>query len=173
MNITANTSLRDLAFFVCQHLADSGIEAVLTGGAVVTIYTECRYQSLDLDFISSTELSRITEAMAEIGFHEKSGRHYVHDETEFFVEFLPPPLALGNTLVSSWDTIVSELGTLFLLSPTQSVMDRLAAYYHWNDFEGLNQAVLIAEKQAIDIQEIERWSASENNMEKFSRAVLK
>jgi hypothetical protein len=30
-------SVADLAALVCQHLADSGIEAVLTGGAVVTI----------------------------------------------------------------------------------------------------------------------------------------
>ena len=129
MRITPETSLRELAFIVCQHLADAGIEAVLTGGAVVTIYTDSDYQSLDLDFISHADPSRISDAMATIGFHKTKSRYFEHEATEFFIEFLPPPLAIGRTPITSWEIIETELGTLNLLTPTQSVMDRLQPFF--------------------------------------------
>lgn len=43
--IRQDMAVSELAALVCQHLADNGIEAVLTGGAVVTIYSENEYRS--------------------------------------------------------------------------------------------------------------------------------
>lgn len=55
-----------------------------------------------------------------------------------------------------------------LLSPTDCVKDRLAAYYHWNDKQYLDQAIMISEDNQIDIDEIHRWSEQEGKLFEFN-----
>jgi hypothetical protein len=152
---------------VCTHLKNDGIEAVMSGGAVVTIYTHARFQSYDLDFITIAERKKIQSAMKRLGFEKNGGRYYTHPRTKFLVEFPSPPLAIGNELIRSWKTISTKFGSLFLLTPTQCVMDRLCAYYHWNDFPSLEQALLVTQKQKINLKKIEDWSLREGMQEKF------
>lgn len=57
--------LTDLAIYVYEHLKKRGITTVLTGGGVVTIYSDNQYQSRDLDFISPN-------AHQEVGFQSVS-----------------------------------------------------------------------------------------------------
>ena len=102
MRITSKTTLQELAFIVCEHLRRNGIEAVLTGGAVVSIYTKNEYMSLDLDFITPADRKKIKEAMADIGFEKDASRYFKHSKTKYFVEFPSPPLAIGNEPVQSW-----------------------------------------------------------------------
>ena len=45
--------------------------------------------------------------------------------------------------------------------------DRLAAYYHWDDKQGLEQAINICLEQDVASAEVERWSLQENQMKKF------
>lgn len=47
---------------------------------------------------------------------------------------------------------------LCLLLPTYSVKDRLAAYYYWNDAQALDQAVMVAQAQKINLKAVKRWS---------------
>ncbi len=56
---------------------------------------------------------------------------------------------------------------LKLLSPTDCIKDRLAAFYHWNDIQSLDQAILVAKGNKIDLKEIERWSINEGMIDKF------
>jgi hypothetical protein len=58
-------------------------------------------------------------------------------------------------------------GVLRLLSPTDCVKDRLAAYYHWNDRQGLNQAVMVSARHPVSIEKVKRWSKTEGFTEKF------
>jgi hypothetical protein len=46
------------------------------------------------------------------------------------------------------------------------VKDRLCAFYYWNDLQGLEQAVLVAKNQSVDLKEIKRWSKVEGKEEK-------
>jgi len=55
-----------------------------------------------------------------------------------------------------------------LLSPTDCVKDRLAAFYHWNDRQCLQQAVWVAQERAIDWKEIEWWSRREGKRKEHS-----
>ena len=57
--------------------------------------------------------------------------------------------------------------TIILYSPTQSVMDRLAAWFHWNDRRSLIHDLWIVEKHPINTMKIKRWAAKENSAEKF------
>lgn len=140
---------------------------VLSGGAVVSIYTNNEYESKDLDFISSSGIKAIEKALVEIGFTKSSGRHFTHPGTEYFVEFPEPPLAIGDMPIKEWATQNNRAGKLQLLTPTHSVMDRLAGYFHWNDKQNLDQALMIAKKHPIKIKEIESWAKNEGKTEKF------
>src|SRR3989338_6702655 len=96
--ITSQTSIEELAGIVATALAKFNVNAVLSGGAVVSIYSENQYVSGDLDFVSFKALSTIDEAMNSIRF-KREGRHYIHPATKFFVEFPPGPLAIGDQLI--------------------------------------------------------------------------
>jgi hypothetical protein len=66
----------------------------------------------------------------------------------------------------------TRLGDITLLTPTDSVKDRLAAYYHWNDPQALDQALLISRSQKISLTEIKRWSENEGHKAKYNVFVI-
>lgn len=142
MKSISQMNVAEVAAYVCSHLESRGIRVVLSGGACVAIYASDRYVSMDLDFIDRlhTTRRRLKAVLAEIGFVEKQ-RYFVHSDTDFFVEFPSGPLAIGNEPVAEIEEMQLETGRLRLLSPTDCVKDRLAAFYHWNDRQCLQQAV--------------------------------
>lgn len=161
-------SLENLAIFVSDHLIRSGIDAVLTGGACVSIYSRNKYISSDLDFvlISFEKKSELREVMQAAGFYPEGGV-FKHEDTPFFVEFLPPPPSVGEEPVKEIATIIKGGLSLRLLSPTDCIKDRLAAYYHWSDRQSLEQALLVGKAKPFDLEEVRRWSVKEKMADKF------
>ncbi|MEJ2085622.1 MAG: hypothetical protein P8Y44_08075 [Acidobacteriota bacterium] len=174
--IDRNTSCTELATIVSQTLQQAGITAVLSGGAAVSIYTENRYQSNDLDFVTGERIVDLVAALAPLGFVRGSDRHLSHPDSEYYVEFPPGPLAIGGTIVSEWNQLETEFGTLQILSPTQVVMDRLSAYIHWNDLPSLDQAVMVAQNHSLEWKTLQAWCAEDGAIEQyetFRRALRK
>lgn len=162
----------ELGAFVQTQLRKKGIELVLSGGAVVSIYSNNLYVSHDLDFVNiyATCRKSIRAAMEEIGFNEE-GRHFVHSDSQFIVEFPPGPLTIGDEPAKQIDELKFSTGTLKIISPTDCVKDRLAAYYHWGDRQCLAQAKLVAQLQKIDFEEVKRWSKAEEKLDDFERII--
>jgi hypothetical protein len=102
-------SLKDLAIYVSDILRENGIRTVLSGGACVSIYTDNKYLSYDLDFVllSYEERKRVDPIMRSIGF-QPQGRHFRHKDTPFLVEFLSPPLSIGGEPIK--DTAIIRKG---------------------------------------------------------------
>jgi hypothetical protein len=143
----------------------------LVGGACVSIYTNEKYISDDLDFISPYSHSSIKNALEEIGFR-KEGRYFIHDNSTFYVEFPSGPLSIGNRVFIKPEGIQKVNGIeIHMLSPTQSVMDRLAAWYYWHDRRSLLQAIDIVINNKTDLKEIEKWSKEEGESELYQRFV--
>jgi len=170
MKAIAQMGLGELVAYVCSHLDRRGIRMVLSGGGCVAIYASDKYTSLDLVFIDRLQTTRrqLKRVLAEIGFAEK-GRYFVHPDTDFFLEFPSGPLSVGNEPVATVAELSFETGILRLLSPTDCVKDRLAAFYHWDDRQCLQQAVWVALERQVDWAEIERWSRQEGAGGKFGR----
>ncbi len=160
----------ELAAFVQSHLREKGIDVVLSSGASVSIYTSNRFVSLDLDLVDLYLAKRrgLRETIQEIGFHEE-GRHFKHPDTQFFVEFPPGPLAVGTEPVKEVNELKFSTGMLRIISPTDCVKDRFAGYYHWDDLQCLEQAVLVAQTNRIDLEDIERCSEVEGKLDEFRR----
>ena len=153
-------------------LRERGIRAVLTGGACASLHSGGAYSSLDADFVllGETERATLDRSMDALGFRRKGDR-YVHAESEYFVEFLPGPLAIGQDDRIRPTTRSTGGATILLLSPSDSCRDRLAAYYHWNDRQSLAVAVEIAIRNRILWSVLSRWSAAEGFMEKYDEFV--
>lgn len=159
--VTRETTIEELAALVSQALERAGITATLSGGGAVTLYSENEYMSSDLDFVTSARKDAIAEAIAPLGFRLVPGaRQFEHPESELFAEFPPGPLAFGDTVVSDEEatTLDTEFGPLRIVTPTQSVMDRVAAYAHWNDNQSLDQAIMVARRQDIAWRALYEWA---------------
>jgi hypothetical protein len=163
-------NLGELAAFVCSHLDGRGIRVTLTGGGCVSLHGGGRHISYDLDFIENLPVTRrkLKAALAEIGFSEER-RYFKHPDSEFFLEFPAGPLAVGGEPVREIVELRFATGVLRLLSPTDCVKDRLAAWLHWNDRQCLEQALWVARAQPVDWGEIERWSRQERAVAKFEQ----
>jgi hypothetical protein len=167
IKITKKTTLEELAGIVVGILEKNGISAVLTGGAVVSIYTDNEYQSRDLDFISTHPHSEITKVLTENGF-KKSGRIFIHSRTDFTIEFPSGPLAIGDRepIVAEGKKIINGT-TVRMLSPTQSVMDRLCWFFLDNDRQCLDQAISICLRQPVSLTEVRKFAQEEKQVSKF------
>jgi hypothetical protein len=168
-------TVEELAGLVCQALEDAGVIVTLTGGACVAIWSDGKYVSHDLDFIEEGPVPprKVSRVLKALGFKRK-GRHFVHPATRFFVEFPTGPLMIGDQRVERASERNTSTGRLRLLSPTDCVKDRLAAFFHWSDRQGLEQALLVAKAQKINRTEVRRWSRSEGHEDKlrvFERAL--
>ena len=161
-----NISLKDLAGFVSEELRKRGISTVLVGGACVTIYSENRYQSFDLDYVTYEDMKKVRKAFSELGFIQKN-KYFQHKDCPWMIEFVSPPVAIGKDPIRNFANVSTPLGTITCLSPTDSVKDRLASFYFWNDKQGLKQALNICREREIDLNEVKIWSSSEGYGEKF------
>lgn len=168
-----NITLQELACFVYETLKSHGIDAVLVGGACVSIYSENKYQSMDVDFATYDELKPIEKILNEYGF-KRLGRCFSHDKCPYLIDFVNPPITVGNEAVRKFDTLKTESGALQLLSPTDCVKDRLASFFHWNDRQALDQAVLVAKEHPIDLKNLKNWAKAEGFSDKLNQflAVL-
>lgn len=154
---------KELWEYVAVHLKRRGIDTILVGGAVVSIYSRGAYHSGDLDFVKTSLLvTQLEAAMREIGFI-KHGRHYAHPECKhLFVEFPGgPPLGIGEDHSIVPDEVEVEGTRIKILSPTDCVKDRLATYIHFKALEGLDQAVLVAQTQDVNHASIKKWCKNE------------
>lgn len=154
--------MEEIATIVSETLTDAGITAVLGGGGAVTYYSDNRYMSTDLDFITVERNKAIAPVLAELGFTLR-GKDFVHDESKFFLEFPPGPLTFGNRYVDTSETVVvqTQYGALRIITPTQCLMDRLSWVAHGKDPQSRAQAVLVARHQAIDWDDVYQWSRHE------------
>lgn len=166
-SITKKTTREQLAAIVVSKLQEKGFSAMLVGGSVVSIYTDNEYESRDLDFICPASHKSVTEAMEELGFNAK-GKDFYHAESQFTVEFPTGPAAIGDMepVVPEGEIEVDGVA-IKLFSPTQCVMDRLAWFYFNNDRQCLDQAVMVGQKHAINLDKIKRWSKDEGELEKY------
>lgn len=167
--IRQDSDVSEIAALVSEALDRAGITAVLSGGAAVSIYTDNAYQSKDLDFVSSESLDRIEVVLSEFGFKRHLDRYLKHEDTAFLIEFPSGPLAFGDKVDRDWAQLKTETGLVQIVTPTQCVMDRLAAYYHWNDPQGLDQALAVAASRDVDLDAIKKWSKREGHEDEFNR----
>lgn len=176
--ISGDSTLLEVAAIVSAALEKAGLKSVLSGGAAISIYTENRYESVDLDFVSSVAIHDLARILEPLGFERGAkgrARYFEHPSCNWYVEFPPEPVAVGSRIIgpNEWHAIDTPLGRLHVLSPTQMIMDRLAAYFWWNDQQSWGQALMVARSQVIDWEDLRVWAAEEGapleELDRFER----
>jgi hypothetical protein len=169
VTLTRRSSLADVAFAVGSVLRRHRIRAVLTGGACVALHTDGAYISHDLDFILQgpevVAVARLDTALGELGFHRR-GNQYRHPRLSLYVEFPPGPLAIGGDHSVTPVELRRRRQVLRALSATDACLDRLAAFYHWDDRQSLTHAVEISRRRRVNLKRVAAWSAAEGQRAK-------
>ena len=173
--IDRNSSLEDICFAVSSVLHKYDIAAVLTGGSAAAIYVPEVNTSKDADFVLDEKPSRaiLTQALGELGFvPSPTAGMFKHPNSEFTIDFPRGPLAVGGEYVRETATLVRGELRLRILMPLDCVRDRLAHFYHWNDYQALSAAAVVARTHcdANDFVELEAWTERENSPGKNFRA---
>ena len=165
----------ELWHYVGWHLEGAGIGSVLVGGAVVAIHTEGLYRSGDLDLVPDHfDRKQIEGVLRGLGFEPSKSRYFRHPQcSHLFLEFPRGPVEIGEEFPVVPDEIEIMGRRLRLLSPTDSVKDRLAGYIHWNSRANFEQAVLICRRQSVrvDMEQVRRWCEREGGLEAFEELV--
>ena len=174
MKAVADMTREEVAAYVCETLVQAGINTVLSGGSCVSIYTENRFISLDLDFITFGIVGRmeIGKALKGIGFAQKvkgNPKYFVHTDTALELEFPSGVPAVGDEIIEGENTALREVvtGTLRLLTPTDCIKDRLAAYYYHRDGQCLEQAIGVARCQPVKWNNLRAWHEAENELDRY------
>jgi len=116
---------------------DRGRAPVLVGGAAVELYTRGAYRTGDLDFVG--EVPAAVEGRLETAGFEKQGRHWVHRESETFLEF--PARRFDAPVHVETNRFGSH--AVRILSPEEVLVDRLAAWRFWDSaVDGINALLL-------------------------------
>jgi hypothetical protein len=160
--VSAETSIEQIAALISTALEEAGVEAILSGGGAVTLYSSSQYMSKDLDFVTSERNSKIVPILEPFGF-ELQGRQFIHPEARYFIEFPPGPLAFGDRYVEGSETTLlkTDWGNIRIITPTQSVMDRITWFVHGNDAQSRAQAILVARHQEINWEAIYEWAEND------------
>ncbi len=162
-----------MAAIISEHLQKNGIEAVLVGGACVSIYSGNTYISYGIDLITASSIKTMIPILEQLGFKNTGGRLFENPKCKFLIDFVAPPVSIGDAPVSEFNYINTRFGTICLLTPTDCVKDRLAAYFFWNDLQSLDQAVMVVKRNKIDMQDIKKWAEKQGELEKYNVFIKK
>jgi hypothetical protein len=167
--IDETSSLEDVCFEVAAALDRFAIEGVLTGGSAATVYAPDAYTSLDADFVlaNSPDRKQLRDALADIGYIPMATTGmFKHPSTRFTIDFPRGPLAVGGDYVHETATLERGGIRLRILTPTDCVRDRLAHFYHWNDYTALTAAVAVAKshRETVDIEQVRLWTERESGL---------
>ena len=116
----------------------------------------------------------MAEALAKIGFVPTRSRYFKHPNCRhLFLEFPHGPVEIGEQYPVIPAEIQFEGRTLRLLSPTDSVKDRLAGYIHWKSRANFDQALLICRRQQgrVDLDSVREWCVREGGSSAFEELM--
>lgn len=129
--------------------------------------------SYDIDLITDTPIKKITPVLEELEFKNTGGRLFKNPECEFMIDFPAPPVSVGDGPVSKFNNLKTQLGAICLLTPTDCIKDRLAAYFFWNDNQTFDQAIMVARRNKINFLEIKKWAEKQGEKYKYEIFVKK
>lgn len=169
------TDVRAMAAAITAHLKARGYEPVLVGESCAALYTGSSIKPRMMEFVvPGYEVRDMGEAMAEIGFESREMRTFSREGCPFEVMFNAPPILIGDEVADRLRTVAAAQGEIKMLTPTDCVKSRLSAFYRWRDTEALSEAVKVARRQKIDMDDIRRWSDREwcaDRFEDFLNAI--
>lgn len=108
-----------------QNLYAPAARPILVGGAAAEIFSKSAYTTGDFDFVGELP-PEVIRNLEEVGF-TLQGRSWIHEEGQVFIEL--PGLQLMPGEEALWTRVGGRM--IFVLSPEDTLVDRLAAWQFW------------------------------------------
>ena len=162
-----NIGIKKLSAIISEYLQKNDIEVILVGGACVSLYSNNKYTSYDIDLITDSPIKKIIPVLERLGFKNTGGRLFKNPQCKFLIDFPAPPVSIGDEPLLKFNYLNTRFGTICLLTPTDCVKDRLAAYFFWNDLQSLDQAVMVAKRNKINMPNIKKWAEAQSEHKKY------
>lgn len=131
---------------------------VLVGGSAVELYTGGAYTTGDLDFVGHIS-QNARKSLTEAGFI-RHGKNWIHEKAKVFLEFPSSSLGEGERkAILNLDHFQVQI-----ISPEDLLVDRLAAWKHWESpVDGVNSFLLYrAQNKFFDEDHLERRTTTED-----------
>jgi len=166
----------DVAAEVTQALQTEGLEATMVGGAVCAIYTNNQNQSSDIDFVSADSYEKLEAALAKIGFVNDESRNFIRRKNlkgdirdMIFMDYVGLGTQIGEENVPKIELAKLKYKQIqiSILTPTQTVMDRLSKFMYHTDTDALNHAVAVAKKYPVNFEKVKKWCDGENRAKAY------
>lgn len=77
------------------------------------------------------------------------------------------PFGIGDENLTSFETLHKQDLVLHVISPTDSVKDRLAHAIHFKDINAARQAAEVARNQDVDLEAVRKWCQAEGGARIF------
>lgn len=173
----AGKGLKETAAAIAAALSPDGHDPLLSGRACAAIYSGGAIKADVLEFvIREFAVEEIDRAMRTLGFRPREARTYASATSPFEVILAPAPLTVGDDVVGDARVVKVGTGSFKMLTPTDCVRHRLSMFYRWSDREALREAVAVARRQKVDLEQIRRWSEWEwasDRYREFTNALEK
>ncbi|NSW84467.1 MAG: UbiD family decarboxylase [Syntrophothermus sp.] len=149
------------------------IKPVIVGGSAVLIYTSGGFVTQDIDLVVGDSWRKDVAAILEKnGFKKGTGRHWINDELDLFVE-IP-----DGTLAGDWEkitTIEIDGSEVYLIGPEDLIIDRLNAAKHWRSRRDEEQCMYLLETMSseLDWDYLNKRSSEEQVDDKLHELVLR
>ena len=83
----------------------------------MSLYTDNKYLTRDLDFVTSARGNDLKAVLEPLGFTAApDGRHFVHEPSGWLVECPPGPVSFGDTFLSEDRTVILTGGSCLEVS---------------------------------------------------------
>ena len=147
-----------LAWWVQSLYPDKTVQPILVGGAAMELLTDGAYITADLDFVGIVPPPVASDLRkAEFG---RLGRHWLHDKESVSIIFQ------GEALRSGERASEQAFGEyrVFLISPEDLLVDRLAQWWHRESPTHGVQAYLLyhAKHGPMDVEHLRKRAAAES-----------
>jgi hypothetical protein len=155
--IKATSSLSDVAAIVASALRGIGYDPVVVGGSACTLHAPNAYRSMDIDMVvigGIDKRSELVASMKALGFGLTNGM-FAHPESEYTVEFVPSPVAIGDYVIGEFATIATSFGEIRVLRAADAICDRFNKFVVWRDFDALKVAVDVARTCGVPAEVVE------------------
>lgn len=161
-------SFRESVSHIFSALKEHDVDAVLIGEGAAALYsTAVEVENLAL-VIPVFHVEFMENLLKKLSFRMGEVRHFTSSKSSFDIQFYSPPILLGDSRAGRCETITTRKAEITLLSPTDSVRDRLAQWYRWGNRRALEQALAVSRSQAVDFDLLASWSAKEGADKQFS-----
>ena len=165
-------NLADIAFGVCSAFRRANVTAVLVGGGAASFYAQETYETRDLDFLLPFELFGAPKALIidDLGFAPtKTAGTYGHPDIHDTPEILQGPLSIGDGTLMIYAMLRIRELVMNVISPTDSVKNRLAHAIHFRDIIAARKAGECGSRHSPELVQERRWRQSTRNVPRLSR----